>query len=110
MRPKTEAEPVIKKAPYKQAELAAICHWVKQITGVVTGTCFGVIAFTGIEAFISFLSIAMFATFITYTKVLGADLEALGTEGQMELVKAGFVQAVGCFLAAWIIAYSVVYP
>ena len=41
-----------------------------------------------------------------YARVLKADLEILGPEGQWELIQEGFMPSFGTFLLTWILLHT----
>lgn len=86
-----------------------MCYWVKQVIGLLCGVCFGVMPVVGATAITAFIGMAGIVTYIAFSRVLRADLDRLGPEGQWQLVQEGFMPALGTFLLTWTVGYTLLH-
>lgn len=101
------------KAFDKNAELTAqealsAAHWIRQATGVVVGTAFGVLQLKGAPAIMTFIVVsALFpSALLSFSNELDAEEIAKIAPIQME----GMMPALALFLLTWIISYTVFLP
>lgn len=87
-------------------ELKTAIHWFRQFTSLTIGIIFGILPFTGLYAFITFLSISILSTVIFYTSVIQVDPDEFGGHGALS--QEGLAPALSMFLLAWIVSYSLV--
>ena len=95
------------RQPFEAMEdLERAVHWNKQALALLTGVIFGVSGVMGFVGFISFVALAATSTWATYAIVYRVDREALGMEGQAELVKEGLMPAIATFILSWTFAFN----
>jgi len=65
---------------------------------------------TGLWPMVYFVTFAATATYVTYAKVLRADLEIMGLDGQIDCFKEGALPALALFFLTWTIVYTFAQP
>lgn len=95
---------------FSKSDLEIGCHWVKQCTSLAAGVGCGLTPVTGVYGLLVWAIAILFATFLTYSSVMKADLELLGSEGQVDLMKEGGMAAIATFVLSWTVFYSVAHP
>ena len=74
---------------------------MKQFVGLTLGVSFGISGAQGAPAVVSFFTANLVCCYFVYARLMRADLELLGPEGQLELVKEGGMASLATFVLSW---------
>ncbi len=92
--------------PASRDDLDRACFWTKVFVGLALGLLFGSLPIIGAGAILSFFTSSLSLTWIVYARVLRADCELLGMEGQIQLLREGLAPGLATFLLVWTVAYN----
>ena len=101
---------LLSRGAFSQQEMETACHWSKQVVAVAHGVACGLLPLTGMNAIFWFVVLTLVTSWLTYSLLLRADLELIGVEGQLELVKEGLPPAVATFFLTWILVFTFAQP
>ncbi|GMH33644.1 hypothetical protein BSKO_01478 [Bryopsis sp. KO-2023] len=93
-------------ATWKEDELKTAIHWFRQAVSLVLGIVWGLIPFTGLNAFLTQLALNSIGTVVFYSSVIGVDPDEYG--GHAVLWQEALGPAISMFMLAWVVTYSLV--
>lgn len=84
-------------------EFGDVVYWIRQGIGLGVGILCGVIPFTGIMGFLTFLVAMITIPYFYYTNYSNINIDDFGPKA---MLSEGITQSFGVFLLTWIIVYS----
>ena len=91
---------------FSRNDLELGCHWSKQITSLAAGIGCGLAPVTGVYGLLVWAIAILVTTYLTYSRVMRADLDLLGSDGQVDLMKEGGMASVATFFLSWIVVFT----